>query len=463
MRTAPELTVEQLHDRIGTALTTVDRASVVGELRRPLRKDRPRGPAGAAREAHAGTGRTVYLGKLLQFSSGGTVLREHDLVAAPSRIDAITRWTAKRWQLPFEELDGRQVTFEVDPELRRTGGLALRVDRVVAVEGTGCWTLAKAAERERCGAVRGTADQRERKIHLAEAPRRITVIAPPWGMASQSDIRRKLIELEERSGIPVVWSTSARFTGARAPGEIAGAVRSAGREGGLVLLARGGGGAADFWPFETAEVAEAIRNSPALTVTAIGHEEDRALADDVADHSFAVPRAAVDAITAACGALTGSTRSRSGRTRSGGRFESWETSNLRLRLRAAEEAKTAAELESAAQRRRADEADRERSSALRARDLARAELGRRIQQSVELDTARTAVLEVRDAVRLRVLSALPAVLALLFARAGVVGADGADRIVWAGCALLLAGTVGVCWAAARRVTRRALTAVSRTG
>ncbi len=64
----------------------------------------------------------------------------------------------------------------------------------------------------------------------------------------------------------------------------------------IIVLARGGGSKEDLWAFNTREVAEAIFHSSIPVVSAIGHEIDYLLSDDVADKRAATPSNAMEII-----------------------------------------------------------------------------------------------------------------------------------------------------------------------
>jgi len=66
----------------------------------------------------------------------------------------------------------------------------------------------------------------------------------------------------------------------------------------VVVIARGGGSDEDRIPFNDELVARAIVNSPLPVVTAIGHQGDHHIADDVADREAATPSNAVDILAA---------------------------------------------------------------------------------------------------------------------------------------------------------------------
>ncbi|HET6811530.1 MAG TPA: exodeoxyribonuclease VII large subunit [Acidimicrobiales bacterium] len=64
----------------------------------------------------------------------------------------------------------------------------------------------------------------------------------------------------------------------------------------VVILARGGGDAAQLLPFSDEELCRAVCASRVPVVTAIGHERDRPLCDEVADLRCATPSLAANAV-----------------------------------------------------------------------------------------------------------------------------------------------------------------------
>lgn len=64
----------------------------------------------------------------------------------------------------------------------------------------------------------------------------------------------------------------------------------------VIILARGGGDAADLLPFSDEGLCRTIATSRTPVVSAIGHEGDRPLCDEVADHRFGTPSLAASAV-----------------------------------------------------------------------------------------------------------------------------------------------------------------------
>lgn len=64
----------------------------------------------------------------------------------------------------------------------------------------------------------------------------------------------------------------------------------------VVILARGGGDAADLLPWSDEALCRAIAGAPVPVISAIGHEEDRPLCDEVADLRCGTPSLAATAV-----------------------------------------------------------------------------------------------------------------------------------------------------------------------
>lgn len=64
----------------------------------------------------------------------------------------------------------------------------------------------------------------------------------------------------------------------------------------VIILARGGGDAAQLLPFSDEALCRAIAASATPVVSAVGHEGDRPLCDEVADHRYGTPSLAAAAV-----------------------------------------------------------------------------------------------------------------------------------------------------------------------
>jgi exodeoxyribonuclease VII large subunit len=86
--------------------------------------------------------------------------------------------------------------------------------------------------------------------------------------------------------------------GDAAPGAIARAIRALGEVEGVdvIVIARGGGSLQDLMAFNSELVCRAVVSSRVPVVSGVGHEGDRTLSDEVADHRVSTPTAAAMAV-----------------------------------------------------------------------------------------------------------------------------------------------------------------------
>ena len=87
--------------------------------------------------------------------------------------------------------------------------------------------------------------------------------------------------------------------GEPAAGEIVNAIGQLNEDGrpDVIIVARGGGSLEDLWPFNEESVARAIYASRIPVVSAIGHETDHTIADEVADLRAPTPSVAAELAT----------------------------------------------------------------------------------------------------------------------------------------------------------------------
>lgn len=105
--------------------------------------------------------------------------------------------------------------------------------------------------------------------------------------------------------------------GIRAAGELRAGLRALGERGlDLIVVTRGGGAFEDLLPFSDEAVVRAAADCPVPVVSAIGHEQDRPLLDEVADYRAKTPTAAAEEVIPAAADLVQETDGRRSAARS---------------------------------------------------------------------------------------------------------------------------------------------------
>lgn len=129
-----------------------------------------------------------------------------------------------------------------------------------------------------------------RKRPLPRVPRAVAVITSRSSAAWHDVIA---IAARRHPGIPVVL-IPAQMQGDAAPESVCAAVRAAEASGlfDIVMITRGGGGAAELMAFDDESLVRTIAACGVPVVTAIGHEVDYSFADAVADCREPTPSAA---------------------------------------------------------------------------------------------------------------------------------------------------------------------------
>ncbi len=152
-----------------------------------------------------------------------------------------------------------------------------------------------AANRERVLRVLAAEDllQRNGALPLAPVPLRVGLITSK-GSAAYHDFVHEL----ERSGFDwQVVLADVRVQGGGAPRRVTWALRAfASLDVDVVVVVRGGGARSDLAAFDSEPVARAIALMPMPVFTGIGHEIDRAVADEVAHSCFKTPTACAQAL-----------------------------------------------------------------------------------------------------------------------------------------------------------------------
>ncbi len=152
-----------------------------------------------------------------------------------------------------------------------------------------------------------------RKRPIPRYPFRVVLVSSSEGEGARdfvTIVRAKAPQIEVRF-VPTV------VQGQGAAESIARALAQAARPGvDVVVLARGGGSDEDRLPFNEESVARAIAASRVPVLTAIGHQGDHHIADDVADREAATPTAAAELLVTGFAALPQRLRDSRARMRS---------------------------------------------------------------------------------------------------------------------------------------------------
>lgn len=211
---------------------------------------------------------------------------------------AIAHFLRREYGTDLEGVVGRQVALAV---VVRPGwtGLVADVERVDVLAKVGCYSQElyrqEAAFRAATvGRRRNTASPGWREALHRTARPRVVAIGPGDGSESYLDVKERLGGRKERVDLHMVH---ARVSGKGAVTSLCGALVEAQKQADVILLYRGGGSAADLWPFNCARVARTIARSSCPVLTAIGHTENRTLSDSASDQSFDVPRALSGAVS----------------------------------------------------------------------------------------------------------------------------------------------------------------------
>jgi len=135
-----------------------------------------------------------------------------------------------------------------------------------------------------------------RKRTVPQYVRRVALISAAGSKASEDF----LTTMRSKAPFVDVSFIATRVQGVGADVDIREALDRASRmDVDVVVITRGGGSYEDLFTFNEEAVVRAIVRSPHPVITAIGHQEDHHLADDVADATYGTPSKAADAIAQA--------------------------------------------------------------------------------------------------------------------------------------------------------------------
>ena len=201
-------------------------------------------------------------------------------------------------RLKYEPKNGMHVILQGSVTLyERDGAYQINVTDMQP-DGVGAQALALQQRREKLAKLGYFAPERKRP--LPPMPGKIGIVTSRSGAALQD----MLNILQRRYPLGKVCIYPALVQGDAAPQSIASALQTAGADGcDVILMGRGGGSNEDLSAFQSEEVAEAVFRSPVPVVSAVGHETDHCIADEVADLRAPTPSAAAELAVPALPAL----------------------------------------------------------------------------------------------------------------------------------------------------------------
>jgi len=207
-------------------------------------------------------------------------------------------WKPTAQRLRFELHDGLEVLIR--------GGLTLYAERgdyqliVQQIEPLGLGPLELALRQLRAKLQAEGLFDPARKRPLPRFPRRVAFVTSPTGAA----IRDFLEVLRRRFPGTDVLIVPSRVQGEGAADEIVAGIQRAnafaeplGIE--VLVVGRGGGSLEDLWPFNEERVARAIFASRIPVMSAVGHETDYTISDQVADVRALTPSEAAERLAPA--------------------------------------------------------------------------------------------------------------------------------------------------------------------
>lgn len=252
--------------------------------------------AGEVARAVGAVGRISVEGEVHRVTVGRTGARYFTLRDRAAQVSVRVPRAAGRVRI----VDGERVAVVGALEWSPDRGQVSLVAEDVSPVGEGAIAALVAEVRGRLGA-RGLLDRPRRRVPVL--PTRIGVVCGA-DAAVIKDIES--VVAARFPGYPLHLET----TTVSGPGAAASIVESLGRvvrapgvE--VVIVARGGGDATALLPWSSEEVCMAVASCPVPVVSAIGHDGDRPLCDEVADLRCGTPSIAAAAVVPDRAALTG--------------------------------------------------------------------------------------------------------------------------------------------------------------
>ncbi|MCZ6918258.1 MAG: exodeoxyribonuclease VII large subunit [Gemmatimonadetes bacterium] len=201
-------------------------------------------------------------------------------------------WRTDNQRIAVKPEDGLQVFVEGRPTVwEERGEFRITVKRLITTDADGQWEVrlqeAKAAlQRD------GLLDPARRRP-LPAYPSRVAIVTSPDGAA----LHDLCTVLERRWPAAEVLLLPTRVQGDLAERELCRALELLNRiTVDVAIVGRGGGSREDLWAFNSERVARAVAAVQVPIISAVGHEEDVALTDLVADVRAPTPSAAAEAV-----------------------------------------------------------------------------------------------------------------------------------------------------------------------
>lgn len=195
-------------------------------------------------------------------------------------------------QLVFQPKNGMVVLVQAAVTVYERDGVYQLNITDMQPDGVGAQALALQQRREKLAKLGYFAPERKRP--LPAMPKKIGIVTSRSGAALQDMLQI----LSRRYPLGTVCLYPALVQGEQAPESIAAALRTAGADGcDVILMGRGGGSSEDLQAFQSEAVAHAVFQSPVPVVSAVGHETDHCIADEIADLRAPTPSAAAELAT----------------------------------------------------------------------------------------------------------------------------------------------------------------------
>lgn len=192
-------------------------------------------------------------------------------------------------RLPYTPQDGMHVLVQASVTVYEPNGVYQLNVTDMQPDGIGAQALALQQRREKLAKLGYFEESRKRPV--PPMPHKIGIVTSASGAAKHDMLQI----LERRYPLCHACVYPCLVQGEQAPDSIVAALQTAGADGcDVILMGRGGGSAEDLAAFQAEVVAHAIYASPVPVISAVGHETDHCIADEVADLRAPTPSAAAE-------------------------------------------------------------------------------------------------------------------------------------------------------------------------